>query len=204
MNSRNRIISGLLLATSLCISPLAWADADEGYLHLCLKAWGQHPFKDATRYRKYSSVVNVFGIGQNTDDLAPTREPELVLIDSALNVMGGTTIRLMNPNGWYCFRSNTNVTGKVTIRAHCKAHIASAEDGLTFLGEDQHNKSTTVMGLTHIDLLGCEDATDSREPTNPATASPSSPPKPRSHQPSPRRSASPRESPIETESEEEY
>jgi hypothetical protein len=164
MNSGNRIISGLLLATSLCISPLAWADADEGYLHLCLKAWGQHPFKDATRYRKYSSVVNVFGIGQNTDDLAPTREPELVLIDSALNVMGGTTIRLMNPNGWYCFRSNTNVMGKVTIRAHCKAHIASAEDGLTFLGEDQHNKSTTVMGLTHIDLLGCDVPDETKQP----------------------------------------
>jgi hypothetical protein len=164
MNSGNKIISGLLLVWSLCMSPLARADADEGYLHLCLKAWGQHPFKDATRYRKYSSVVNVFGIGQNTDDLAPTREPELVLIDSAVNVMGGTTIRLINPNGWYCFRSNTNVMGKVTIRAHCKAHIASAEDGLTFLGEDQHNKSTTVMGLTHIDLLGCDVPDETRQP----------------------------------------
>ena len=164
MNSGNRIIAGLLLASSLCVSSLAQADADEGYLHLCLKAWGKHPFKDATRYRKYSSVVNVFGIGQNTDDLAPTREPELVLIDSALNVMGGTTIRLMNPNGWYCFRSNTNVMGKVTIRAHCKAHIASAEDGLTFLGEDQHNKSTTVMGLTHIDLLACDVPEETRQP----------------------------------------
>lgn len=165
MNRPCRILPPLLLASVFYWIPPAWADEDEGYLHLCLKAWGQHPFKDATRYRKYSSVVNVFGIGQNTDDLAPTREPELVFIDSALNLMGGTTIRLMNPNGWYCFRSNTNVMGKVTIRAHCKAHIASAEDGLTFLGEDQHNKSTTVMGLTHVDLLGCDVSEDFKPPT---------------------------------------
>lgn len=165
MNRCVRTLPSLLLACIFCWNTPVYADEDEGYLHLCLKAWGQHPFKDATRYRKYSSVVNVFGIGQNTDDLAPTREPELVFIDSALNLMGGTTIRLMNPNGWYCFRSNTNVMGKVTIRAHCRAHIASAKDGLTFLGEDQHNKSTTVMGLTHIDLLGCDVAEDSKPPT---------------------------------------
>ena len=165
MNRCVRTLPSLLLACIFCWNHSVRADEDEGYLRLCLKAWGQHPFKDATRYRKYSSVVNVFGIGQNTDDLAPTREPELVFIDSALNLMGGTTIRLMNPNGWYCFRSNTNVMGKVTIRAHCKAHIASAEDGLTFLGEDQHNKSTTVMGLTHVDLLGCDVVEGSKPPT---------------------------------------
>ncbi|GAB6047069.1 hypothetical protein JCM19379_08930 [Methyloparacoccus murrellii] len=144
-------------ALTLLLSLPAQADEDEGYINLCLTAWGDHPFKGIPHYQKYSPIVNIFGIGQNTDDLAATREPALVLIDTGVNLMGGTTIRLLNPNGWYCFRSNINIMGKVTIKAHCNAHIASASEGLTFLGEDQHNQSTTVMGLTHVELIGCEE-----------------------------------------------
>jgi hypothetical protein len=140
------------------------SDEDAGYINLCLKAWGNHPFTEEPQYRKYSSVLNLFGIGQNTDDLAPTKKPALVLIDTGVNVLGGTTLRLMNPNGWYCFRSNINVMGKVTIKAHCQAHLASASDGLTIFGEDQHNKSTTVLGQTQVELIGCEDpAADAQE-----------------------------------------
>ena len=195
------IYGPLVLAVWLGISPLARADLDEGVINLCLKAWGDHPFKDGVPpYRRYSDVVNVFGIGTNTDDLAASREPELVLIDSALNVMGGTTIRLMNPNGWYCFRSNTNVMGRVTIKAHCKAHIASASEGLNLLGEDQQHKSTTVMGLTHVELIGCED---------PAAAEDPHAPPPTEEIPKPRRERTPPPPPrpprhAEPEGEEEY
>ena len=185
------ISAPLVLAACLGLSTNARADLDEGIINLCLKAWGDHPFKDGTPpYRRYSDVVNVFGIGTNTDDLAASREPELVLIDSALNVMGGTTIRLMNPNGWYCFRSNTNVMGKVTIKAHCKAHIASASEGLNLLGEDQHHKSTTVMGLTHIELIGCEDPAAAEDPHAPPRNEEI--PKPRRERTPPRRARPPR------------
>ena len=195
------ISAPLVLAACLGLSTKAWADLDEGIINLCLKAWGDHPFKDGTPpYRRYSDVVNVFGIGTNTDDLAASREPELVLIDSALNVMGGTTIRLMNPNGWYCFRSNTNVMGKVTIKAHCKAHIASASEGLNLLGEDQHHKSTTVMGLTHIELIGCEDPAVAEEPHSPAPTEEIL--KPRRERTPPPRPRPPRH--AEPEGEEEY
>lgn len=154
----SKILSVVFFWAALILALPSHADEDEGYVRLCLKAWGDHPFTGVPAYRKYSSIVNVFGIGQNTDDLGPTREPSLILIDTGVNVLGGTTIRLMNPNGWYCFRSNINVMGKVTIKAHCNAHIASATEGLTFLGEDQQNKSTTVMGLTQVELFGCEEA----------------------------------------------
>jgi hypothetical protein len=156
MTFRGRL-SAILFWAALGMGQPGHADEDEGYVRLCLKAWGEHPFPGVPAYRKYSSIVNVFGIGQNTDDLGPTRKPSLILIDTGINVMGGATIRLMNPNGWYCLRSNINVMGKVTIKAHCKAHIASASEGLTFLGEDQHNKSTTIMGLTQVELFGCEE-----------------------------------------------
>lgn len=167
---KRRILTAIGWAAILAAGSAACASEDEGYLRLCLKAWGDHPFADVHPYRKYSSIVNVFGIGENTDDLGPTRKPSLILVDTGVNVLGGTTIRLMNPNGWYCLRSNINVMGKVTIKAHCKAHIASASEGLTILGEDQHNKSTTVMGLTRVELFGCEEPEVETPITKPSPA----------------------------------
>jgi hypothetical protein len=106
----------------------------------------------------------------------------------------------MNPNGWYCFRSNTNVMGKVTIKAHCKAHIASASEGLNLLGEDQHHKSTTVMGLTHIELIGCEDPAAAEDPPTPPPTEEI--PKPRGERTPPPRPRPPRH--TVPEGEEEY
>ncbi|MDD1644672.1 MAG: hypothetical protein LUQ29_15590, partial [Methylococcaceae bacterium] len=80
----------------------------------------------------------------------------LVLVNPEVNIMGGTTIELLNPNGWYCFRSNINVMGSLSIRAHCKAHLASAKEGVTALGSNSGNKSVTIMGSTQIELVGCK------------------------------------------------
>ena len=67
-----------------------------------------------------------------------------------------TTLELLNPNGWYCFKSNVNVMGSLRIKAACKAHLASAHDGTTVLGSNSDNKSVTVLGSTHVELVGCE------------------------------------------------
>ncbi|MGZ8223451.1 MAG: hypothetical protein ACXWT0_17550 [Methylobacter sp.] len=122
----------------------------------CLKAWGKHPFGINPVYKTLGTSVKIFGIGQNTMDSELTNSPSLVLVNPEVNIMGGTTIELLNPNGWYCFRSNINVMGSLSIRAHCKAHLASAKEGVTALGSNSGNKSVTIMGSTQIELVGCK------------------------------------------------
>jgi len=121
----------------------------------CLNAWGRHPFGKSPKYTTLATSVSVFGIGQRPADTMRTDSPSLVLVNPGVNVMGGTTLELLNPNGWYCFRSNVNVMGALTIRAHCKAHLASASNGTTVLGSNSDNKSVTVLGSTHVELVGC-------------------------------------------------
>jgi len=132
------------------------ASENDGYIKMCLNAWGKHPFGPNPSYRTLGSNVKVFGIGQNIDDLVPTETIELVLVDTGVNVMGSSTMRLLNPNGWYCFKSNVNVMGGLTIEAQCQAHIATATNGITFLGSDHMNKGVTVMGSTTFETVGCK------------------------------------------------
>lgn len=131
------------------------AETYDGAISNCLKAWGEHPFGSKPKYRVLSSSVKVFGIGQSTDDTAVTKGPDLVLIDTGVNVMGGSTVQLLNPNGWYCFNANVNVMGSLTIQAHCKAHLAAASNGMTVMGGDPSNKSVTVLGGTRVETVGC-------------------------------------------------
>ena len=136
----------------------ASSSAEEGAdaIASCLKAWGTQPFGKNPQYKTLATTVKVFGIGQNPADTERTNSPSLVLVDPTVNVMGGTTMELLNPNGWYCFRSNVNVMGSLSIKADCKAHLASASDGTTVLGTSSGNKSVTVMGSTQVELVGCE------------------------------------------------
>jgi hypothetical protein len=143
------------LALGALLAPPAFANPNDGYISSCLNAWGEHPFGKHPHYQTLSSSVKVFGIGQNIDDLTPTKKPNLVLVDTGVNIMGGSTMQLLNPNGWYCFISNVNVMGGLTIRAHCKAHLASSSNGLTVLGGDPSNKSVTVLGATNVEVVGC-------------------------------------------------
>ncbi len=137
------------------LQPVAMAETYDGAVSNCLKAWGEHPFGSKPKYRVLSSSVKVFGIGQSTDDTAVTKGPDLVLIDTGVNVLGGSTLQLLNPNGWYCFNSNVNVMGSLTIKAHCKAHLAAASNGMTVMGGDPSNKSVTVLGGTSVESVGC-------------------------------------------------
>jgi hypothetical protein len=149
----------LLCLVLLCLSgtaTLAHADEESDAISRCLKAWGKHPFGNHPSYRTLATSVKVFGIGQDTEDTQGTSRPELIMVNAGVNVMGGSTMALLNPNGWYCLRSNVNVMGGMTVKAHCKAHLASATEGVTVLGSNSENKAVTVMGKTTVELVGCQ------------------------------------------------
>ncbi len=145
----------LACGAGIASTPLLAQEVDNPVAR-CLAAWGAHPFGKNPAYRTMAASVKVFGIGENPADTERTEAPALILVNPGVNVMGGTTVELLNPNGWYCFRSNVNVMGKLSIRAHCRAHLASAVDGVTVLGSNSASKSVTVMGSTRVELVGCE------------------------------------------------
>jgi hypothetical protein len=71
--------------------------------------------------------------------------------------MGKSRIHLQNPKGWYCFRSNVTVAGKLVIEAPCNAHIASArEDGTAVGAVDESNSGVAVFGALRVERYGCE------------------------------------------------
>jgi hypothetical protein len=148
----------LALAAALTVSPQAKADDENprSAVEKCLTAWGPNPFGKNPKYKTMATSVKVFGIGKNPIDDEKTSKPTLVLVAPAVNVMGGTTIQLLNPNGWYCFKSNVNVMGGLKIKADCKAHLASAHDGATVMGSSDSEKGVTVMGSTKIETVGCD------------------------------------------------
>ena len=158
----------VVFLSALTIGSLALAKEDDGAsdnnsgaeaISKCLKAWGTHPFGEKPDYKTLSTSVKVFGIGQNPKDSQVTDKPALVLINPAVNVMGGTVYELQNPQGWYCFRANVNVMGGLIIKANCKAHLASSTTGATVMGTDEAgNKGVTVMGTTKVELVGCGQA----------------------------------------------
>jgi len=147
-----------LLAIGLALSTPMPASAREvdSSIAACLKAWGEHPFGNDPQFKTLGTSVKVFGIGTETADTASTTSPSLVLINPSFNVMGGNTIELLNPNGWYCLRTMVSIVGSVDLRAHCKAHLASTSDGLAVLGNNGDNRSlkdltVTVMGRVSVE-----------------------------------------------------
>jgi hypothetical protein len=151
-----------ILATAVLMSAsnVAFAD-DQVALNECITQWGKEsPFRKGTPAGKVIGTgVKVFGIGkgQSGND-GPSEKPMLILVRPAVNVMGKSTIRLENPKGWYCFRSNVTVMGKIGIEAHCTAHIASArEDGTAVGAADESNKGVAVFGALRVTRFGCPD-----------------------------------------------
>ena len=149
-------IFSLVLVASSLTPTVAVANDENGAMNRCLAAWGDHPFGKNPKYKTLSTSVKVFGIGQASGDTKATAEPALVMVNAGVNVMGGSKIELLNPNGWYCLKSNVNVMGGMKIKAHCKAHLASAVEGVTVLGNNSENKAVTVMGKTTVELVGCK------------------------------------------------
>lgn len=152
----------LVLAFLLAVLPGVAHASDQTALDECIASWGKaSPFrKGAPADGVIATGVKVFGIGQGSSGNDPvTTKPRLVLVRPAVNVMGRSTIRLENPHGWYCFRSNVTVMGKMTIEAQCDAHIATGrEEGGTSVGAaDESNKGVAVFGALRVNRFGCRD-----------------------------------------------
>jgi hypothetical protein len=151
----------LFIGLALAAAPAFAADKEsQGALDACIKSWGSaSPFKPGTPPTSVIATnVKVFGIGGSGDvhDSASDK-PALVLVRPAVNVMGKSRIHLQNPKGWYCFRSNVTVAGKLVIEAPCNAHIASArEDGTAVGAVDESNSGVAVFGALRVERYGCE------------------------------------------------
>ena len=155
MNPSKLLATLLITLSALVVAEAASAEEPDSSIASCLRAWGDHPFGASPTYKTMATSVKVLGFGKQSADTQRTDVPALMLVNPGVNVMGDTTVELLNPNGWYCFRSKVNVMGILNIRADCRAHLASAHDGTTVLGSDQTGKSVTVLGRTHVELVGC-------------------------------------------------
>lgn len=132
---------------------------DDKAIERCLSAWHNHPFKDKSdkRYRVMETTVKVMGIGNDVRDSDATSYPQLILIKPSVKVMSKQTYELMNPNGWYCFKSNVTVMGKSVIKAHCNTRIADSTESVAVLGKNEDSKGgVTVLGKTEIERVGCK------------------------------------------------
>ena len=151
----------LLICLALAAAPAFATDReDRDALDACIHSWGKaSPFKAGTPPSSVIATnVKVFGVGGSGDvhDSA-TDKPALVLVRPAVNVMGKSRIHLANPKGWYCFRSNVTVAGKLEIQAPCNAHIASAKgDGTAVGAVDESNSGVAVFGALRVTRYGCE------------------------------------------------
>jgi hypothetical protein len=130
---------------------------DDQAINRCLTHWNNHPFKTEAqkRYRIMNTSVKVMGIGGDTVDQTTTSYPQLVLVEPSVNVMSKAVFELMNPNGWYCFKSNVNVMSKTIINTHCHAQLADSRSGATVLGsgDDSGKGGVTVLGKTKINRI---------------------------------------------------
>jgi hypothetical protein len=146
---------GLLLGASALV-PSVRAEEVDSSVASCLKAWGKHPFGKNPQYKTLSTSVKVFGIGRDTADIEPTNGPALVMVNPSVNVAGGSVIQLLNPNGWYCLRTTVNVMGGLTIKAHCKTHLATTSGDVLAVSNTSDDKGVTVMGSTQVERVGCD------------------------------------------------
>ena len=149
------VLAAMLAAYLL---PAAAAASDQPVIDACIASWGKSsPFgKGKAADKVISPGVKVFGVGRSGVEDNPTDRPSLVLVRPAVNVAGKSTIHLSNPRGWYCFRSNVTVAGKIDIQIPCNAHIASAkEDGTAVGAVDESNKGVAVFGALRVTRYGC-------------------------------------------------
>lgn len=146
----------LAFCLALSVPTLVSAKEVDSSIAACLKAWGDHPFGKSPEFKTLGTSVKVFGIGGEASDTEPTSSPSLVLINPSFNVMGGSTIELLNPNGWYCLRTTVTVLGRMSIRAHCKAQLAATSDGKTVLGNNSENRNVKDIAVTAMGSISVE------------------------------------------------
>jgi hypothetical protein len=155
------LICFLLLIPALLIPTPGWSEevSDRDALNACLKNWGKHPFDEGNlNYRTIAPNVRVFGSGVSVQDDRETQQPELVLIKSNVSVFSKGTLKLLNPQGWYCLKSKVAVFSEVDIQIDCRANLASSSDGTTVMGSNEKRDGVTVFGTSKVTRIGCDKA----------------------------------------------
>jgi hypothetical protein len=143
----------------LLIPTLGWSGegSDRDALETCLKNWGRHPFVEGNLdYRTIAPSVRVFGVGVSVEDDRATERPELVLIKPSVSVFSKGTLKLLNPQGWYCLEGKVTVFSAVDIQIDCRANLASSSDGATVLGSNDRRDGVTVFGTSNVNRIGCD------------------------------------------------
>ena len=151
----------VLICSLLLIPTLGWSGegSDKNALKACLKNWGEHPFVEGNLdYRTIAPSVRVFGIGVSVQDDRETEQPELVLIKPSVSVFSKSTLKLLNPQGWYCLKQKVAVFSEVDIQIDCRANLASSSDGATVLGSNDRRDGVTVFGKSNVNRIGCDKA----------------------------------------------
>ena len=155
------LICSLLLIPALLIPTPGWSEevSDKDALNACLKSWGKHPFDEGNlNYRTIAPNVRVFGSGVSVQDDRETQQPELVLIKPSVSVFSKGTLKLLNPQGWYCLKSKVAVFSEVDIQIDCRANLASSSDGTTVMGSNEKRDGVTVFGSSKVTRIGCDKA----------------------------------------------
>jgi hypothetical protein len=146
----------LAFSLALCVPTLVPAQEADSPIAACLKVWSDHPFGKNPQFKTLGISVAMFGIGSKARDTESTSAPSLVLVNPIFNVMGESTIELLNTNGWYCMRTTTSLIGNVNIRAHCKARLATTSDGSTVRANNSDNLGMKNLGVTVIGGVSIE------------------------------------------------
>lgn len=141
---------------ALSVPMLAFAKEVDTSIAACLKGWRDHPFGNDPQFKTLGSSVKVFGIGTATGDSEPTSSSSLVLVSPIFSAMGGSTVKLLNPNGWYCLQTTGSILGRLTLRVHCKARLAMTSDGKTVLGDNRENTGIRDIVVTSMGSVSIE------------------------------------------------
>ncbi len=150
------VVALLALCLALSIPTAVSAKEIDSSIAACLKAWGEHPFGENPKYKTVGMSFKVFGIGSMASDTERTASPSLVLIEPSFNLLGGSTMELLNPNGWYCVRTTVSLLGSVSVRAHCKAQLAGTSAGNTAVGNNAENRNFRDLAVTSVGHLFVE------------------------------------------------
>ncbi len=158
-----KILADLLILSAAAAAPLAARAAEKGddaAVRRCLDAWGEkQPFKgkELPKYRVLAANVKVMGIGGNTADTEATKDPALVLVKPSVAVMSKQTLKLTNPNGWYCLKANVTVMAKTVLEVGCATKVADSNAGVAVLGSNDAGTGhgVTVLGKTELKRVGC-------------------------------------------------
>lgn len=125
-------------------------NSDDRAVKACLDKWDNHPFKDFKNYRKISASVQVLGVGKGIVDDRVTKEPALILITAAINILGETSYELLNPNGYYCLKVDVNVQAKTNVNVHCNAGLADSKVDVGVLSDSQPVGKVGVHVLSDV------------------------------------------------------